>query len=108
MAFTDCLWGGRLTTVKLDPVRHECTLRIDVLRDGVDSTHELLCRGVTELRFFNEIPAPWSHAEVTEVAADVDSIEGGWRLEVMLWSEQAELTLRCVEVSLDGEPQTHP
>jgi len=103
---TDRLWGGTLTSVQLDPVRHECQLHVDLLEDGANSTHVLRCRGVTEFHFFNEIPEPWSYAEVTEVHADYDSAAHCWRLETVLWSESAGIVLRCVdfEVRTDTTP----
>jgi hypothetical protein len=100
MAFTDALWGGQLTAVALDPISHDCQLRIQTLIEGVEAEHVLLCSGVTELRFYNEIRGTWTYAEVTEVHASHDLRTDVWLLELMLWSEDAGLTLRCDKIQV--------
>ena len=107
MAFTDGLWGGMLTGLDFDPVSHECQLRVELLENRAATTHVLRCRGVTELRFFNEIEEPWTYAEVTEIDVGFDNAANRWRLEMTLWSEQSGLVLRCMEIALDDEPQAH-
>jgi hypothetical protein len=101
MAVTDSLWGGLLTAIRFDPVGHECRLRVETVLDGVCSIHVVVCHGVTEFRFHNEISESWTYAEVTEANADFDPRSGTWLLELMLWSEEAGLTLRCVKIDVD-------
>jgi hypothetical protein len=100
MAFTDSLWGGQLTAIQLDPTSHECQLRIRTLIKGAEAQQVLLCRGVTELRFYNGTQGPWTYAEVTEAHASHDLRTDTWLLELMLWSEDAGLTLRCVKIQV--------
>jgi len=108
MAFTDVLWGGTLADLTFDVVHHECLLRVEVLAGGTMSSHILRCDGVNELRFFNQIPEPWTYAEVTEIEAEYDRPASCWRLELLLWSEQAGLVLRCTDIALDDERQPRP
>lgn len=105
MSFTDALWGGSLTGFDFDPVSHDCVLEITVEEQSGITTHVLLCAAVAELRFYSNIPSPWSYAEVTEVEAAFDEIMRCWRMEFMLWSEGAGLVLRCAQISLDGRLQ---
>src|SRR5215813_7928925 len=100
MTFTDALWGGQLKLIQLDPVSHESQLRIDTIIDGAGETFVLLCRGVTDFRFQNSIPDPWTYAEVTEAYASRDHGSGTWLLELTLWSEKAGLTLRCASIDV--------
>lgn len=106
MSFTHALWGGILKSFAFNPVDHECVLEISVVEHSGTTTHMMLCAGVTELRFYSNIPSPWSYAEVTEVAAAFDETAGCWHVEFMLWCEDAGLVLRCTQISLDGRVQT--
>jgi hypothetical protein len=102
MTVTDSLWGGLLTAINFDPVSHDCQLHVEIIVDGMRSIRVMVCRGVTEFHFQNQIPNPWTYAEVTEVKADFDPRSDTWFLEMMLWSEDAGLTLRCVRIDMDG------
>lgn len=102
MSFTNALWGGILNSFAFNPVNQECVLEISIVDHSGTTAHALRCTGVTEMRFFSDIPGPWSYAEVTEVAAAFDEATRCWRIEFMLWSEDAGLVLRCTHVSLDG------
>jgi hypothetical protein len=94
------LWGGKLTQVKFDPVDHHCDLRVMVLDWGATHTYEIECHSVTDLHFRSTIPEPWSYAEVTEAELDTDRPSGQQILRLMLWSEDAELTVRCTSVEI--------
>jgi hypothetical protein len=99
---TDGLWGGVLDRLEMDVRTHAVTMMISVT-DGNDSpqVHELRFLNVTELRFFNSIESPWSYAEVTEIgSARLGATE--CRYDIMLWSEDAGLTIVCSSCTLDG------
>ena len=66
---------------------------VDCLR-GERTTYHMTCSGVSDLRFTNSIPDPWAYAEVTEVHAS-ESVEGKWKIELVLWSEDCELLCTC-------------
>lgn len=100
MVASDPLWGGQLTGVQFDPVRHECQLAVTATVSGQRSRFVVSCRGVLELRFHNTIPEPWTYAEVTEVHHGVDEATGQELLEVLLWSEDAGLSIRCASVDI--------
>lgn len=105
MAFESNLWGSTLVEFSFDVVRHECIMRFELLDSGERSNHVLTFEAVTELRFYSNIPLPWTYAEVTEVDAEFDSTVSSWRIELMLWSESAGIALRCGGLSLNGEHQ---
>ena len=96
---TDVLWGGRLTALAFDPAIHMLTLNVEVLDGGTETSYEMVCAGVSELRFSNSIPEPWSYAEVTEIHLN-ETTSGRCTVEVLLWSEASELawTSDSVEV----------
>lgn len=100
MATTDDLWGGQLVDVGFDPVTHVCTLRVHVLLYGTNYVYDVVCQGVTELRFHNSIPEPWTYAELTEAHVAIESEE--LVLELILWSEDSELVIKgsSIEVTL--------
>lgn len=105
MSFTNALWGGILNSFAFNPVDHECVLEISVIEHSGTTTYVLLCAGVTDMRFYSDIPSPWTYAEVTEVAAAFDETARCWRIEFMLWSEDAGLVLHCAQISLNGRLQ---
>jgi len=100
MALSDDLWGGQLVGVAFDPVTHVCDLRVSTLDHGVSRTYEVACREVSELRFHNAIPLPWSYADVTEVHVGADPDSGRQILEMVLWSEDAGLAVTCPSVDI--------
>jgi hypothetical protein len=104
MASTDELWGGQLRTVTFDPTSHDCLLEIETLTNGRLAKYRLEPRHVTDLRFRNAIPEPWTYAEVTEIHSSREA-DGSWTLRLLLGSEDAELSLRCGDFALREVPQ---
>lgn len=100
MPTSDDLWGGSLLGVDLDPVQHDCTLRISAVDGTRTNVFRVLCRGVSDLGFQNAIPPPWNYAEVTEAHHSIDERSGKHRLEVVLWSEDAHLDITCSSVDI--------
>jgi hypothetical protein len=97
---SDDLWGSRLTDVRFDPVSHACTL--DAVADDPAGpvTYRITCLSVTELSFSSTIPEPWTYAEVMEAYITHDEAAGQQLLEIMLWSEQAGIDIRCASVEV--------
>ena len=100
MTVTDALWGGQLMAFGFDPVTHCLTLQIDVLDRGARTNNYLVCSGVSEFRFTNSIPDPWTYAEVTE-AHTSQTPAGKWTVELLLWSEDCELVVTCDALTMD-------
>lgn len=100
MATTDDLWGGQLVEVGFNPVSHVCTLRVHALLHGRTYVYDVVCEGVTELRFHNSIPEPWTYAELTEAHVAIESEE--LALDLILWSEDSGLVIKgsSIEVAL--------
>jgi uncharacterized protein RhaS with RHS repeats len=53
-------------------------------------------------RWFSEIPGPWSYAELTEIHVSRSS-DSEILLEIILWSEDAGLSITAKSARLDGE-----
>lgn len=100
MVATDPLWGGQLTGVQFDPVRHQCDLAVTTTVSGQSSHFVVCCRDVSDLRFHNTIPEPWTYAEITEAHLSADEATGQELLDVMLWSEDAGFSIRCGSVDI--------
>ena len=100
---TAALWGGQLRAVQFDPATHECRTTVTTKTWGVIETYRLALYGVTELRFHSAIPQPWTYAELTEVHAEFDAQSEQWLVELILWSEDAGIRLRCSRFDLAGE-----
>ena len=101
MAVTDALCGGQLTSVGFDPVTHSCELRVGVTTDGASVEYAIRCDGVAALHFDSTIAEPWDYAEVTDAELATDATSGLTTLELVLWSEDAGLTVtaRSIDVA---------
>lgn len=100
MATLADLWGGQLVGVDFDPVDHTCDLQVTTVLNGTSHAYEVACRGVAELRFHNAIPEPWTYAEVTEAHLSIDEQSGQHVLELILWSEDADLVVKSSSIEI--------
>ena len=97
----DALWGGMLVVVEQDIPGHRVRLVINVVEDGATTGHELRLEGVADFHFFSSIRPPWSYVDVTE-ARLTRADDGAMVVSLVLWSEDAGLTVECDSVTLDG------
>lgn len=104
MKILDSLWGGTVTHIDFDVVTQTLELGIRVLDGGAIVNHTIECRQINDLHFFNQIPEPWSYAEVTEVAAAYDQVHLTWKIELMLWSEGAGMAVIARKIQVDSVP----
>lgn len=102
MATLDDLWGGQLASVRFHAATHDCEIQVATLDRGQTNNFLLVCRGVTDLRFQNAIPEPWTYAELTEAHVSTDPATGEYLLELMIWSEDAGLAIRCAAIDVVG------
>jgi hypothetical protein len=100
MATFDDLWGGQLNSFAFDPTAHACDLRVTTLHEGVSTVYHVVCRGVSDIRFHNAIPEPWTYAEVTEAHLGTDGYTGRHTLELVLWSEDADLVVTSSSIEI--------
>jgi hypothetical protein len=56
---------------------------------------------VSDLRWFSDIPGSWDYAEITQISASILP-EGKIHVEVMLWSEDAGISITAEHVLFDG------
>ncbi|WP_143590595.1 hypothetical protein [Thermoactinospora rubra] len=102
MGSLDRLWGTYLASMAIDILKHKVELRIFFTKEGrrVDCT--LLLEEVQEFRFFDERPFEWDLAELTEVRGE--RLGDLIHIDMVMWVEEAGLTIRCGKATLDGEP----
>src|SRR5215212_8062544 len=96
----DELWGSTLDHVELDLINQRLTLEITLLNGGQVSKHRLVAEGLRTFKFFSDIPAPWSYAEITEISARHNVTARG---AITLWSHESGLSFEADELVLDGE-----
>lgn len=98
------MWGTTLERVDFDLQQISVTLAMrGVSHEDPDTIHPLDFLNVSDLHFFNSIPTPWNYAEVTELYQDT-SCTDGYRIEIILWDEAAEMIITAESVLFDGEP----
>jgi hypothetical protein len=97
----DDLWGGTLSSFHMDLRSQSAELRIEVLDGDVLSRYRVAVMEVSDLSFRNAIPGPWSYVEVTE--ARLSPAPDGARLELVLWSEDAVLSIDAKVITV--QPQ---
>lgn len=65
------------------------------------TTHFLItCTSVSDFSFRSTIPEQWTYADVTEVYITPDEATGRQHLEIMLWSEDAGIDIRCRSIEI--------
>lgn len=97
MLYAPDLWGSQLIWHDFDVLTHNLRLRLSLLVDEASSLHEIACTGVTRIEFRSAISPPWTYAEVTELCID-SAADGQVVLDVMLWSEDAGITVTCASI----------
>ncbi len=68
----DGLKGASLRGVWMDAAAHHVTVTLRTKTVGGTVDYNLVLEGVTDFSFFDESPAPWSGAEVTDVRSQHD------------------------------------
>jgi hypothetical protein len=98
------LWGSILDDVDFDFLNLGATLHIHWTYSDEDppSRHILQFLSVSDFRWFNSIPGPWNYAEITQTDSKRISSEE-IHVEIMLWSEEAGLSITAEKVIFDGE-----
>jgi hypothetical protein len=97
------LWGGILDSVSIDVLQHRISIKLHVEHKSAQSpeSHVLIIDEVADFRWFSAIPRPWDYAEITEFHAR-DDPSGDVVIDIMLWSEDAGITVRAKSAWLDG------
>ncbi|PKQ32434.1 MAG: hypothetical protein CVT62_05345 [Actinobacteria bacterium HGW-Actinobacteria-2] len=104
MVSSDALWGGQLTSLVFDPVGHTCELRVTTCEGGVTREYVVAAAGVTSLEFRSSIPEPWAYSELTEFHEEPDPTSGQCLLQIILWSEDAGIDMRCASWEVTEPP----
>jgi hypothetical protein len=100
------LWGGILDRVDIDLLQQRAVLDFHVINSTQVPPmrrHVAELDGVSEFRWFSSIPGPWNYADVTELHFRQTST-GSTVLDIMLWSEEAGISITASSATLDGEP----
>jgi hypothetical protein len=95
----DELWGGFLVSVTFDPVAWTLRFGVEVHDSGGIRRYELRLDGVTQWWSSRSVPLPWTYAELTEV--HVSDSEDQVLVEMVLWSDDTWLNVRCAQLRLD-------
>jgi hypothetical protein len=96
---TDELWAGSLVSVTFDPVLWTLRFGVEVHDSGESRRYELTLDGVTRWSSSRSVPLPWSYAELTEI--HVSDEEDHVLVEMVLWSDDTSLSVRCARLRLD-------
>jgi hypothetical protein len=98
----DGLWGSTIDEFTVSLALQTATIEITVpSQSGEASHHSLRFEGLSELRFVNRIPGPWSYVELTEIRTQ-PTANGRITAELLLWSEDARLRIEAGSAALDG------
>jgi len=104
MTDLDGIWGSVVNELMLDLVHQTLILEISVPSHlEKASHHRLRFEGVSDFRFANRIPGPWSYVELTEVRVR-PTTNGRIVAELLLWSEEASLNVEAERATLDDFP----
>lgn len=98
------LWGGVLEDLAFDVVRQVISMQIRVVNSQEMPPvrqHSLVFSGVSDFQWHSTIPGPWDYAEVTEIHGSILAT-GEVLTEIMLWSEDAGISIKAASVLLDG------
>ena len=101
MAPLDQLWGATVDQFDVDLMTQTVVLETRITNESGAVMHRLEVRDVSELRFRNSIPGPWDYVEITE-AHLARSASGGISIELVLWSEDAGISLSAGSAIFDG------
>ena len=97
------LWGAIIDEINIDLAGQTLTITCHVTAGTQSRHHRLECKSLSEFRFFSAIPGQWNYAELTEIHMSKTS-SGEAKLEIVIWSEDAGLTVKTGGVQLDDQP----
>lgn len=99
--------GGYIEQYDFDMRRNRMTMRIDVLENGVLSSHDVRFDQISRFTFETESRSGGTddRLELTELwieaAPEASSFEE-WSVTISMW-DMTHLTLRCSAITVDGE-----
>jgi len=96
------LWGSILDRVEIDLLNLSARLDLHIVSRISTSSHSLHFESVSDFRWFSDIPEQWNYAEITQINSSRLSSDR-LQVDVMLWSEDAGITITARRVLFDGE-----
>lgn len=96
------LWASILDRVEIDLLNLRARLDLHIASKTSPSSHSLHFESISDFRWFSEIPEPWNYAEITEIHSTRLS-SGQLKVDIMLWDEDAGITITARRVLFDGE-----
>lgn len=96
------LWGAIIDEINIDIAAQALTISCHITEGTRSFGHRIECKSLTEFRFFSAIPGQWKYAELTEIHMN-ETPSGETQLEVVIWSEDAGLTIKAGVVQLDDK-----
>src|SRR5260370_75635 len=101
----DTLSGGYISRYDFDMGKNLFVLQVDVLENGVLSTHEVRFEKVSRFLFETESPFEGDRLEVTEIwidAAPEGSSSEEWSIIISIW-DLTHLRVRCTSIDVNGD-----
>lgn len=100
MASSDDLWGATLTDVRLDLLAGRVELDTTLPRESGEAVlYRVVLRGVTHFALTNDVPVPWTYAELT--AWSEERRDGRLHVDIDLWSEPSGMSIDCEDYSIE-------
>ncbi|WP_046471047.1 hypothetical protein [Allosalinactinospora lopnorensis] len=96
MPALDALKGASLRGIWVDAPGHYVTITLRTMSVGTALDYNIVLEGVTNFSFYDENPAPWPGAEVTEIRSqhDPDSMH----LDFSFGSDTAGIVVTCAKL----------
>jgi hypothetical protein len=96
----DSLWASELLSIELDVRRLSVAFSLRAIDDASTELSRLHCEGVTDFRWFADVPAPWRQCPVEEAEA-TETPDGRVRVRLEFWDTGSGITVEADAVTLD-------
>jgi hypothetical protein len=95
----DSLWASELLSIELDVRRLSVAFSLRSIDDASTELSRLQCEGVTDFRWFSDVPAPWRQCAVEEAEA-TETPDGRVQLRLEFWDTGSGITVEADAVTL--------
>lgn len=95
----DPLWASELLSIELDVRQLSVAFSFRAIDDQQTELSRLECSGVSDFRWFSDVPAPWRQCPVEEVEAE-ETPGGRVRVRLEFWDTGSGITLDAAAVTL--------
>jgi hypothetical protein len=96
----DPLWASELLSIELDVRRLSVAFSFRAIDDPQTELSRLQCDGVSDFRWFSDVPAPWRKCPVEEAEA-TETLDGRVQVRLEFWDTGSGITVEADAVTLD-------